>query len=248
MMIDVCLLKKQLPLRIQCLKTVDSTNLYLSRLIREGKPIPELVIAKCQTNGQGRTGKSFYSPSSTGLYLTFSFLTEKLCCHDLTPRVALAVREAILQVFGIDCGVKWVNDLYYNDKKVCGILCQRVCDHTLVGIGINVEEPEQIPEEIEYCFGSLCKTCDKEKYTELVIALHRSLSTHFAFPIRHILSEYRRACIHQNRTVTILYDGKEISGICMGIGDDFSILIQINDTVRSFSSGTLVLNEGNRRR
>jgi BirA family biotin operon repressor/biotin-[acetyl-CoA-carboxylase] ligase len=102
---------------------IDSTSLYLSRCIKQAKNPPRLVIASEQTNGQGRIGKKFFSPPNTGLYLTFCFGENQIQNSDLTPRLAVAVCEAIFDVFSISCGIKWVNDLYLNGRKVCGVLC-----------------------------------------------------------------------------------------------------------------------------
>ena len=105
------------------------------------------VVAGKQTAGRGRRGRSFYSPEEAGLYLSVILkprgsLKESLL---LTAEAAVAVYKAVLRTTGISLGIKWVNDLYYNEKKVCGILTEAVTDFesgdidfAVVGIGLNL--------------------------------------------------------------------------------------------------------------
>ena len=108
------------------------------------------VVAGKQTAGRGRRGRSFYSPEEAGLYLSVILkprgsLKESLL---LTAEAAVAVYKAVLRTTGISLGIKWVNDLYHNEKKVCGILTEAVTDFesgdidfAVVGIGLNLYEP-----------------------------------------------------------------------------------------------------------
>ncbi|MBQ3866525.1 MAG: biotin--[Clostridia bacterium] len=214
---------------------IPSTSLYLSEIIRQGGSPPDLVIARSQTDGQGRRGRRFYSPSGTGVYFTFCFRAEGLPQHDLTPRTALAVREGIHSLYGIDCGLKWVNDLYLDGRKVCGILCQRVGEFVLAGIGVNLNRPEEIPSELAGTFGYLSEAplCGDGLPEAVYDAFCRVVS----LPEDDVLLAYRSACFHIGRLVSVLFDGKEIRGRCLGIGDDFCLILSCEEGVRSFSSG-----------
>ena len=116
------------------------------------------VVAGKQTAGRGRRGRSFYSPEEAGLYLSVILkpqgsLRESLL---LTAEAAVAVYKAVLRVTGISLDIKWVNDLYYHDRKVCGILTEAVTDFesgeidfAVVGIGLNLyEAAEGYPSEL----------------------------------------------------------------------------------------------------
>ena len=122
-------------------------------------------MAGKQTAGRGRRGRSFYSPEEAGLYLSVILkprgsLKESLL---LTAEAAVAVYKAVLRTTGISLGIKWVNDLYYNEKKVCGILTEAVIDFesgdidfAVVGIGLNLYEAEGgYPSEIRNVAGAL---------------------------------------------------------------------------------------------
>ena len=144
-------------------KTIDSTNNEAKRLINEGKIAePTCLSAKEQTAGRGRQGKSFFSPD-TGLYMTVVFPVNCPISSQvtMTTRTACAVADAIEECTGKDVGIKWVNDIYTDGKKCCGILCEAVNDYEqgrmkfiVIGIGINVYTKEW-PDDLKDIAGSL---------------------------------------------------------------------------------------------
>lgn len=246
-MIDLELLSKYFGDRICYFDSIDSTSLYAKRLIQNQDYVPYIIMAGEQTNGQGRVGKSFYSPSSSGLYMTFAIPNREIPCDNLTPRVALAVRRAILQIFRVDCGIKWVNDLYYNGKKVCGVLCQQAPPYVLIGIGINVVLPEYTPTDLKERLGAIADVATAEQFTNLVIAIDQKLRELFYLSTDQVLSEYRSHCFHISKMVSIENNGNEFFGTCVGIGDDFSLLIADRTSVNRFTSGVLTLIDESRR-
>lgn len=135
--------------------TIDSTNTEIKRRVRAGDERPCLIIASEQTQGRGRQGKSFYSPANTGIYMSL-MLPVRGALSDVvsvTGRTAVAVAEGIDSICDISCGIKWVNDIYWNNQKVCGILVEAVTgthesDLVLViGIGINLTT-ETFPTDV----------------------------------------------------------------------------------------------------
>lgn len=147
-------------------REVDSTNQRANQLILQEKAEHgSFVLAEQQTAGRGRRGKQFYSPSGAGLYLSVVLkprgsLRENLL---LTAEAAVAVYKAVEKVTGIPLDIKWVNDLYYKNKKVCGILTEAVTDFesgdilwAIVGIGLNLYEEEAgFPPEIKDVAGAV---------------------------------------------------------------------------------------------
>ena len=103
------------------LDCIDSTNNYVKENI-SALPLPSLVTAEKQTAGRGRQGKSFYSPDKTGLYMTLAF-EAPVCCDLLTPAAAVAVCLE-LEATGTNPQIKWVNDIYLGNLKICGILAE----------------------------------------------------------------------------------------------------------------------------
>ena len=127
------------------LNSVDSTNTYLKNL-RDAKN-GTVVISREQTGGRGRMGKTFLSPVG-GIYMSVLHNVSyyKLDIGKLTSCVALSVCKAIESVTGLEPKIKWVNDVFLGDKKVCGILCEAVNDSqnnlksVIIGIGLNVDD------------------------------------------------------------------------------------------------------------
>lgn len=241
MILNLSFLKENIPLDIKYFESIDSTSLYLKRCIRSGGKVPDLVIAGFQTNGQGRVGRSFYSPEQTGLYLTFAILADKIHCDDITPRVALCVSNAIDEVFGKKTGIKWVNDIYLNSRKISGVLCQRVDDYFLIGIGVNVEQPRFVPSELLDRFGSVTESCKPFLYSKLVLSLYQNLLICFQQEKSLVLESFRKKCVHINLPVEIEYDGEVICGVCTGIDDEFSLLLKVNEKNLTIRSGYMSL-------
>ena len=145
-------------LNITVFSELDSTNNYLKKLGAEGEKENQLVIALSQTGGRGSMGRSFYSPSGTGIYFSLllhpKFSAEKSLFF--TVMAAVSVAETIMKYNKNDVKIKWVNDIYIDEKKVCGILTEgainskKMLDYAVVGIGINVVEPENgFPDDIK---------------------------------------------------------------------------------------------------
>ncbi len=123
---------------------------------------PFIVVAREQTAGRGRQGKSFYSPKGSGIYMTIALPTGEIPSGvvTLTCRVGIAVSKAIDAEFGCHTGIKWVNDIFLAGRKICGILCEAVSgeggkpSHILIGIGINIST-EEFPDDIKGSAGSV---------------------------------------------------------------------------------------------
>lgn len=147
---------------ITILDSVDSTNNYLKI---NGTKHGQIVISKTQTNGKGTKGRSFYSPNGTGLYMSVLFKEKLTKSHTelLTCAAAAAVAEAIEIICGTDAKIKWINDIYVNDKKVCGILTESklspdgIPEYVIVGIGVNLFEPKDGFKELSDIAGSVLK-------------------------------------------------------------------------------------------
>lgn len=103
-------------------ESIDSTNTYCKRLLADGKGGEFLIIANNQTAGRGRQGKTFYSPSETGIYFSLVIRPDTSLQNAVTATTAasVAVCKAIEKLTDLKPKIKWVNDVYLNGKKVCG--------------------------------------------------------------------------------------------------------------------------------
>lgn len=153
---------KDFAIELHELDCTDSTNALLLEMARGGAPIGTVVWAHRQEGGRGRLGRSFSSPVG-GVYI--SMLVP--CPSDpkdigfaLTAKAGVAVKRAIRDVCGVECGIKWVNDIVKDGLKVCGILAQMVAleegNAVVVGIGVNYATPLScFGEDLRGIVGSL---------------------------------------------------------------------------------------------
>ena len=144
---------------------LDSSNQTAKRLALAGAPHGTLVLAGQQSAGRGRMGRRFESPAGKGIYLSLVLRVPVPASKALgvTVGAAVAVARAVQKLCGIELGIKWVNDLYYQGKKVCGILTEAgtsvesgLLEWLVVGIGLNLTTtPADWPEELARTAGSL---------------------------------------------------------------------------------------------
>ena len=188
------------PLSIRYLENATSTNTILRDAAKAGEKETVLLIAETQSAGRGRFDRRFFSPAGTGVYMslllhpTFSPALFSL----VTPMAGAAAAEAAEAVFGRPVQVKWVNDLYRDGKKAAGILAESgFCGadaYLVLGIGINVYPPGDMPEELSGILGTLSdKTAGEEDKRPLLIGafLSRFFSYYDAIAEKSFLEAYR---------------------------------------------------------
>jgi len=133
-------------IRIQKFDQVDSTNRVLMDMAKDGARVGTVVWARRQSTGRGRLGRSFQSHEG-GVYV--SLLVPLFEGFHLTAMAGVAVKRTISQVCKRNCGIKWVNDIILDGKKVCGILAQGAGDKVVLGIGVNyTTDISTFPEDV----------------------------------------------------------------------------------------------------
>ena len=145
---------------------VTSTNKLVKECASE-RDEGYVIIADRQTEGRGRLGRSFFSPSGSGVYFSLLLKPETGISDALsvTTSAAVAMCSALKDTFGVEPGIKWVNDIYIDGKKVCGILAESAVDresgrpeYIVLGIGVNVYEPEGgFPDDISALAGAVSR-------------------------------------------------------------------------------------------
>ena len=154
--------------------SLPSTNDELLRLAKGGACHGTVVVAKEQSAGKGTKGRSFFSPNG-GIYMSVLLRNiSKEALLSVTPAAAVAVYEALFSVLKIETFIKPVNDLYYQGKKVCGILTQAVSggdvEFVVVGIGVNLFRPDGgFPEELKEIAGCLLPVREDESIKKKLI-------------------------------------------------------------------------------
>lgn len=153
---------QNLAIELHELECTGSTNALLLEMARGGAPVGTVVWAHRQEGGRGRLGRSFSSPVG-GVYISMlvpSPSDPKDIGFALTAKAGVAVKRAIRDVCGVECGIKWVNDIVLEGLKVCGILAQMVAREggnvVVVGIGVNYATPLScFGEDLRGIVGSL---------------------------------------------------------------------------------------------
>lgn len=225
---------------IRVFGSIDSTNSYAKGEF-DGSPL--IVLADSQTNGRGRLGRSFFSPAGTGLYMSIA-LKLPVPTDSLTVVTAVAVSRAIEDISDKIAQIKWVNDIFADGKKVCGILCEALSckdgapESAVIGIGINLST-ESFPEEISHIAGSLGdRDFDRNAlaagiYAELVYLLGRDKAS--------VLREYEDRLFILGKEISFTKDGTSRKGVAFGINEDANLLVDSDGEVFALSSGEISL-------
>lgn len=206
---------------------VDSTNTKARKRIFEGAGLPFAYIADIQTSGRGRMGRKFYSRKG-GIYMSFAFKSDSLCDSvSVTTAAATAVTKALCECCVGDFQIKWVNDIYQNGKKVCGILTEAVTgvgadNYIIVGIGINIGKTK-FPKEIENIAGSVTLKSDKEELIGKITSLLREFSENPQD--RSYMGFYREHFMLTGKQVTAAQNNETVCGVVVGVDDDGGLLI-----------------------
>lgn len=234
---------------IEVHKQVTSTNDFIKNLkASEGR----VIVAQEQTGGKGRLGRSFYSPEGTGIYFSL-LLTPTIPIDEataVTAAAAVAVAEAMEKLAGKEVQIKWVNDIYINDKKVCGILTEGVFDmenrrlgQVILGIGINLMEPlEGFPSELIPSAGGVFKEGEAPKDSKnLLIAevLLRFWSYYKNLQDKNFLTGYRQRSMVTGKDILIIR-GQETprKAKALDIDENFHLIVESEDgEIEHLSSG-----------
>lgn len=237
---------------VLCLDTVDSTNNKLKSLALSGAPDGQVVIANEQLGGRGRRGRSFLSLKDKGIYMSMLFRPDSLPSDvvEITAWTSVAVNNAIEKVCGKRAGIKWVNDLLLNGRKICGILTEMSVEtesgyvqYIIIGIGVNVNESENdFPEELGNIATSLMAETSKEySRAELAAEIVKELDImRGVWPNEKekYLNLYKSDNITTGKDIFIVKNDITKSGVATSINDDFSINVQYTDgSCERISSG-----------
>lgn len=228
--------------QIHIYKSIDSTNQIGKKMAVEGAPHGSVFLSEEQTEGRGRRGRNFFSPKGSGLYMSIVLRPEGTASEAVltTSAAAVAVARALSSLSGIDAKIKWVNDIYVNGKKVCGILTEAVSDFEsgsiealVLGIGINVSTTEEaFPADVRNVAGSLSNgKPEKLSRNVLAAAVLREVFAIAAKPrAEDFMEEYRSRCFLLGQEITVLPGGKEsYEAKAIAIDDSGALIVEMND-------------------
>lgn len=229
--------------------TIDSTNTQAKRFYEKHKndniDTPTLFVANHQSAGKGRLGRTFYSPSHTGLYMSLMLKSngdfEDIVC--MTTATAVCVTDALDSLCDINPKIKWVNDIYVGNKKVCGILCEAVTnpdtqkiDAIIIGIGVNIET-DDFPEELKDIATSVGQAINRNelcaKITDNIIDMCSTIGD------RKFIEKYKSRSLVLNREITYFENGVEKSATAIDIDSNGGLVIQTESGVKTLSTGEI---------
>ncbi|HCI59511.1 MAG TPA: biotin--[acetyl-CoA-carboxylase] ligase [Ruminococcus sp.] len=235
------------------LDSVDSTNDYLKKLGNEGCENGTVVVAREQTKGKGRLGRTWQSKKDDGI--AFSVLLRPNVAPSevsaITPLAGLAVCKAIREYTKLDCVIKWPNDIIVGRKKLVGILTEMsaefdAVEYVITGIGINVDHTS-FPEEIAFKATSLLletgRHVDKNEFLACVLEhIENEFVKNNLELTSTALSEYTDLCATLGRSVTFQRGTRRISGMAVGVSEHGELKVMMSDgTISLVNSGEVTV-------
>ena len=224
---------------VEVIDECPSTNTLLKARAAELSPW-HTVIARRQTGGRGRMGRSFCSPEGTGLYMSV-LLRPQLAAAEaplITTAAAVAVCRAVEALGSDRAEIKWVNDVLIHGRKVCGILTEAgagaetgMLDWAVLGVGINVLEPAGgFPAEIADIAGAVFPRRERDMRARLAAAfLRRFYEIYTALPDRAFAAEYQaRSCL-VGRRVNVLRGGGSRGALALAVDDACRLVVRYED-------------------
>lgn len=232
--------------RVTVLDSVDSTNDRLRTLAMHKAEEGTVLLAEQQTAGKGRMGRSFVSPPKAGIYLSVLLRPEQKpeALMTLTARAAVAAALAIETCCGVKPGIKWVNDLQLNGRKICGILTELSLEaesgrvnYAIIGVGVNCNlSLEDFPATLQGVAGSIRSEAgivvDRNALAaELIRRLSRLQSQEWR-------SFYLERCTTVGRRVTVLDADAPLEAEVIDVGERAELIVRLDDgTLRAVNSG-----------
>ena len=219
---------------VRYLPECGSTNAYMKEHFEEFGPVGAVYTTN-QTAGRGRLGRTWVNAEGKALYYTVAIRE---------PLASLAVRRQLALRYGVDCQIKWPNDLLLNGKKIVGILCESVCygyqqqgRGILCGIGINLAQPQSYFDAADLPHGTSLAlqgaAIDLEQdpgwLAEALtdFGFDRPLYTFARDGFAPFREEYKAACVNIGRRVTFdLPDGGQGTGEAVDVDEEGRLVVR----------------------
>lgn len=226
---------------------ISSTNQEAKRQAESGADHGTIIIANSQTNGKGRKGRSFYSPADSGIYLSIILrpLPKAEDTMLITSAAAVAVAKAIEEVAKVSAQIKWVNDIFINGKKVCGILTEAVTnlesgeiETIILGIGINVTTVH-FPDDLSKIAASISNKYVSRNY--LIASVCNYLDEIYTgLPAKSFLSEYKSRSFVLGKEIQVIKGDRISHAKAIDLNEQAHLIVEYPDKTReALSSGEI---------
>ncbi len=237
---------------LELIPIIDSTNQYLLERV-DSLQSGSVCIAEYQGKGRGRRGREWVSPFGSNLYMSMFWRLDAgmAAAMGLSLVVGVAVVEALQEVGIEGVKLKWPNDLYYQDKKLAGILVEMsgqagAAANLVIGMGMNLMMPAQTPgitqpwTSVEEILQG--RSFDRNQLAiALVNALHQVLSDYELHGMNHFVERWNPLDNFLGRKVKLLMGEREIVGIERGINEQGAVLLETEQGIEAFIGGEISL-------
>lgn len=228
------------PAVLEVHRQVGSTNDVAKKLVTDRFFGKGVILAEEQTNGRGRLGRQFYSPTQTGLYMSLIYPNKQQAnAASVTTVAAVAVCKAIEKLTDKKPVIKWVNDIFLDGRKICGILTEGVInfetgtiDSIIVGIGVNIKEAATIPEDFQSIIGSVYSHEETSKLTRNQFAaeiINQLDDMYQKLDHNNYLEDYRERCFVLGQPVTFTEGQTTHKGIAKSIDDEGGLVVELEN-------------------
>ena len=236
-------------IRLDVFRTVDSTNNICKEKANQGEKDGYVAVASSQSSGRGRKGRTFYSPADTGVYVSIMLKPEGF--HgagivSLTTMTAVAICKAIESLTDKKACIKWVNDIYVDGRKVCGILSEASynledakLECVVVGIGINLYPPKNgFPGALAETAGSILDQPGQLSRNQLVAEVLNNFMELYGKNDMSYVEEYRKRSFVIGKEIDVISPKMTKKATALSINDDCSLRVRYEDgTEENLSSG-----------
>lgn len=237
---------------------IDSTNSYLNNKSLDGAASAYLVLAEHQSKGQGRRGRTWVSPFGGNLYLSLLWRFQngpaQLGCLGLV--IAVAIVRVLHQMGITDAGVKWPNDIYWQNKKLAGILLEMRGESSgpsavVIGVGANIAMPINNIDSIEKIdqpwtdIESILKSkVERNVFTALIIDEIFKVLNNFPSQQKELLEEWQNMDVLKGQVIEVQFPDKVLIGTASGINKDGALRVQHNGKETICHSGEVSIRRG----
>ncbi len=232
------------------LDTCSSTNALMREIANKGAEEKQVIIARHQSEGRGRLGRTFFSPDNSGLYMSILLRPNMPVENalEITTAAGIAVVRVLSKYVTGALGIKWVNDVYLDMKKVCGILTESTVDadgkklkYAILGIGVNLFSPEcGFPDDIKDIADSVFKTnSDSNMFCKISAEIIDEFFSIYDLIGKNVLiEEYRKYSVIIGKDILISTPNEQIPAKVTGINDDYSLSVFLENGIhQTINSG-----------
>jgi len=250
--------------KVEVHNIIDSTNSYLLRRLPNQNNNLQVCLAEYQNSGRGRRGRKWVSPFGSHIYMSMYWYLEQgmTAAMGLSVVSALAVSDAIKELYEIDVQLKWPNDIYFGGVKLAGILIDlegqalEPC-HCVIGIGLNINMPEKSADQVDQPWtdlqeaiinnialrgGASESNIDRDELAAtLITKLSLRLQQHQSEGMTTMVNEWAQHDFYLNKSVRLITGTREKRGVCRGINNQGALLLEVDDQIFPIYGGEVSL-------